>query len=193
MKGNQSSKKSLARAAFHESGHAVMICYLKRRFRYVTIIPNDDEGYLGACVHCRKKHNPRGTKHIEDQVLISLAGPIAEKVFSGRENSKGSRADWDDAKNMARLSPMHNNYGSTFMEVSCERKVLVAYLEFLDAKAELILAQAHVWDAVKKLAEELLTKRKISYLRVKRIVNQKLKGVQYLHLQDQLVQGTFFK
>src|SRR5258708_6502624 len=76
--------------AYHEAGHAAAALVVGRRFRYVTIEPDIDDGSLGHCefTHCW----PRGLDpaiasperlevYARKAVICALAGDTAETQF----------------------------------------------------------------------------------------------------------------
>ncbi len=158
--------KQLERTAYHEAGHAVIAYSLKRKFRYVTIIPTD--GYLG-CVqpsmsgyktfHPEYDSSSRTIKHIEHEVEIYLAGQIAEKMFSGKENWKCSSQDWSNATSMA---------GHACGNAEAEE----AYTHLLWVETKAMMRLPWNWHAVKTLAKQLLIHHKIAYPRAKEIIDQ---------------------
>jgi ATP-dependent Zn protease len=77
-------RKKLKEVAYHEAGHAVAAFLMRRRFKKVSIIPEGNAlGCLDGC-GWRSKQNPeyddvaRLRNRIEGQIIISLAGPVAE-------------------------------------------------------------------------------------------------------------------
>lgn len=159
-------KKSLEKTAYHEAGHAVMTHSLGRRFRYVTVIPNDD--YLG-CVrpsavrnfHPEWDSSRRGVRLIEGEIMIFFAGQIAEKMFSECDNWTGSRGDWSGAVDVA-------------LYLAADSEIMEAYLNLFWAKAKVTMRRPWIWHAVKALSKELLTAKKIPYLKAKEIIDRAL-------------------
>src|SRR5437016_2249213 len=100
---------ALQRTAYHEAGHAVAASWLRVPFRYVTIVPDEQDGSLG---HIRftalsKDFGPdieSGSKVrrvLEPRIMVGLAGCAAEAKLVGRYNWVGAHRDWryavDDA------------------------------------------------------------------------------------------------
>ena len=82
----------LKRTAYHEAGHAVGAFVMSKRFKKVSIIPNPDGESLGRLSGCvwNSKLNPEfdggaRLRHlVEAQIIIFLAGPVAEAKLTGR-------------------------------------------------------------------------------------------------------------
>jgi hypothetical protein len=95
--------RSFKAAAYHEAGHAVAADRHGIEVRSITIVPTPD--YVGRTT----QHVPRsffrkveyGTisrAEIEAQLLVSYAGPEAEKRFAGRYNRLGARPDFESVR-----------------------------------------------------------------------------------------------
>ncbi len=85
----------LMATAYHEAGHAVMAMVLGRRVQKVTITPGKLEGggsRLGICE--MKKGRAKSTKDaLEDDVLVLLAGMVAEARYTGAYCYDSAAAD----------------------------------------------------------------------------------------------------
>lgn len=86
--GRKRSIKGLESIAYHEAGHAVASFYMYIKFRHVTIVP--DEDYNG-CVRCFSPkfmtyfegwNAERQRNFLDKQIIVSLAGYLAQKKFS---------------------------------------------------------------------------------------------------------------
>ena len=94
-------KQQLIRTAYHESGHAVVGFASGQAPRKVTIVPDKDA--LGYCAFSRRQPlkmdtytytNSGATRGAgERDIMISLAGWEAERLFTGRRSraTRGSR------------------------------------------------------------------------------------------------------
>lgn len=81
--------------AFHEAGHAVMAFSLGRLIEKVTIAPGQLQTggvRLGVC-HLQKGRAKASTDRLEDDVLILLAGMVAEARFTGTYCRRGAAQD----------------------------------------------------------------------------------------------------
>ncbi len=107
---NKGRTKKLVALAYHEAGHAVAAYRLKFPITEVTIVAQDD--YLGAVTHKglqQRIYNalaygsirPQMRVKIEEQMIISIAGPVAEQKYRGRYNHIAARSDWDGVTELA--------------------------------------------------------------------------------------------
>jgi ATP-dependent Zn protease len=152
----------LLRTAYHEAGHAVAALLVRRRFKYVTVEPGDDN--LGHVLYRRwgESFDPdlnsdsRTERRIENAVFTAFAGHAAEAIFVGRGNWIGSGQDRQTAMYLASYICGNN-------------EELNAYLNLVWIRTRMKLRQPHHWTQVKALAEALVVERKITYRRAKEI------------------------
>jgi hypothetical protein len=93
--------------AYHEAGHAVAARLLLCRYKYVTI--KAGEGSLGHVLMHRIRItdeqaydlSPTVRDRFERDILVSLAGPEAERLVSKRYNHAGA---FNDYRAVVRLS-----------------------------------------------------------------------------------------
>ncbi len=81
--------------AYHEAGHAVMALYLGRPIQKVTIAAGQSDigrQHLGMC-HIKKGRTRASKDWLEDEVLILLAGLVAEARWTGRYGTSGALQD----------------------------------------------------------------------------------------------------
>lgn len=81
--------------AYHESGHAVMALLEGRPIEKVTICPAQMEAggsRLGAC-KIQKGRQKSSQDPLESEVLVLLAGMVAESHFTGRYCQVGASQD----------------------------------------------------------------------------------------------------
>lgn len=140
---------------------------MRRRFKKVTIIPEGDTlGYLEGC-GWRSKLNPeyddgaRLRYRIEGDIIISLAGPVAEAKLTGRFNHIGASQDYHDAFNCA-------------LYVTGSTEEAGAYINWLLERTKNILSPKSKWDAVEELANELIGQREIGYGTARKIIRKGL-------------------
>lgn len=152
------------RTAYHEAGHAVAAMRQYERFEYVTIIPDEDAGSLGHLLHrpLPKRFHPdiKLTLHMQDKfetrIVITLAGPLAEKRATGRWNAIGAEADGDT------VNMLHPYVGGV------NPRIAGAHLRYLRCRAEEIL-KAH-WKDVCNVKIALLERKKLSHAEVEQLV-----------------------
>jgi len=143
--------------AFHEAGHAVMRLELGRRPVAATIKPDKREGTLGHITHRATKldvdyfdpNDWRLRRWADTEIMTVLAGPEAERRYSGRRNNGGARSDDEWATDVAFWS-----------EESSERTQ--AYLKWLSLKVQAYISSEQVWERVEAVAAALLEKETLS-------------------------------
>jgi len=97
----------LGAIAYHEAGHAVAALVLHRRFRHVTIEPDEDSGghiawSLGGPRVSELANSERRLRaRIERGIIVTYAGPLAEARYTGRKNHVGARDDYKKALELA--------------------------------------------------------------------------------------------
>jgi len=159
--------------AYHEAGHAVMnyahaIDPHARRFKYVTIVPDEKQGSLGHVQYkpWSKPFRPDieitlVTSHkMEMEIKESLAGPMAEKMAGGRWNHPGARSDYDFANDLA-------------MRLYCSEEACSCYMRL----SRIIVREAlqYQWDLVKAVATALLEQERLTWEEVDRLIIQQWK------------------
>jgi hypothetical protein len=158
--------------AYHEAGHAVAAFCVGVRLKKITIIRSGD--YSGLCEHAKIIHGKfpecdgSGQMRLawERQVIVALAGPIAQKLYSPRSFRRyHASSDYRAALIAASFITGSENEAS-------------AWLKWLEIRATDLLEFR--WKSVKTLAKELLLLRTLdgeSALRVIRLSE----GVQKSH------------
>lgn len=132
--------------AYHEAGHAVMALLHDRPIQRVSILP--DQQRLGHC-EVRKGVVRPSEDRLEADMLILLAGPVAESVCVGGYNWQGAGMDLQGIRRLALLRG-----GREVQAEKLARRML--------AKAEHLLQQHGHWKAVELIAAELLRTKTIS-------------------------------
>lgn len=156
----------LERTAYHEAGHAVMSFIRKRRFKYVTIIPEKDS--LGHILHKpwsnfdpEVNDDARTSKKIETEALVSLSGHAVESLLTGK--TMWQCASWQGDRHNA-IDILSYSFP--------EGEELGAYFTWLFIHAKNILKQPLHWKAVQYLADELLIHKKIGYKKAREIIKK---------------------
>jgi len=131
--------------AYHEAGHAVAALALGRPVQRVSIL--SDHVYLGRCEFRKGVFRP-SEDWLEREILIALGGIAAEARYTGNYAWNGAARDQQYVHRLAlqRAGERHAE--------RLERRLL--------AKAEHLLARAEHWQAVKRIAAELLRRGSIS-------------------------------
>jgi ATP-dependent Zn protease len=132
--------------AYHEAGHAVAAMVLGRPVAWVSIRP--DRIFLGQCAFGKGVIRP-SEDWVEREAIIALAGPAAEAGFTGEMNWPAAARDHDYAFSLAR--------GRGGDDKRADRLVK----RWL-AKADHLLGRGQTWDAVERIAAELVRLEEIS-------------------------------
>lgn len=150
MKRTQSMR---AATAYHEAGHAFVAWSLGVAVHRITIVPS---GLIAGSVQHEKiirgkypelDGSMRARMRMEKNILIALAGPIAQRLYKSRScRSWHSTGDYRAASDMALL-------------INSSGKQASAYLKWLQIRTEEILIAR--WPLVHALAQELLRKGEI--------------------------------
>jgi len=154
--------------AYHEAGHALMALILGGEVRLVTIDPDDDEGpdRQGDTQVLWRRSGVSDKDYAQKAVQVSLAGPVAEMIYSGDPYHPGLvaewAADWGEAWNSAVL--LHSD----------ERRRL-AYLERISIQLYHRLKKDDLWAALASLADHLLAHESLEGEQVEEIVGEWLR------------------
>lgn len=132
--------------AYHEAGHAVVALALGRPVLRVSIIANATR--LGQCELKKGRFKP-SKDALETEVLILLAGLVAEGRLSGRYARGGAARDLRQARLLT-----GSRAGSDRQAERLERRML-------DKTEHLLHHEGH-WTAVQRIAAELLQHQTIS-------------------------------
>lgn len=155
------AKQELTATAFHEAGHAVMAVLLGRAIQKVTIEPGKmvgGGGRLGLCQMQKGRSKP-SKDWLEDDVLILLAGMVAEAHFTGAYCPAGAAEDLRMMRRLVRSRP-----GSDRQLERLERR-------FLDKTEHILRDDQTAW-AIARVADELIEKITISGRAVRHFLDQ---------------------
>jgi ATP-dependent Zn protease len=150
--------------AYHEAGHAYVAVYLGAKVRSVTIDPDNDDGpaRFGDTQIIWRRSRLSEKQFRERAIQVSLAGPVAEMLYTGDPFHPGLVAewahDWQAAWELAEL---------LFVD---ERKRL-SYLEDLTGVLYRLLDSEPHWSAVAALADNLLAHETLESEEVRDIIN----------------------
>jgi hypothetical protein len=155
----------IQRTAYHEAGHAVAAYLRHWRFTGISIVP--DRYTLGRCFFSQREIVLRTSRmretraRLETLIVISLAGPAAERLISGRTNRRGALDDVREAEAYASC-------------VAGSEEELRAYMQWLwEFTNNLIGAEPH-WSAVKALAAELVARGQVGERRAREVIRDAL-------------------
>ncbi len=161
MTAENSSNETVTATAYHEAGHAVMAFLVGRPVEKVTISPAHLQTggmRLGAC-KVQKGRTKASQDSVEDQVLILLAGMVAERQVTQRYCLGGADQDLRVAQRvLANRAPT-------------ERQMEKLMRRLLD-KTEHVLSDAVNRQAIQLIAAELVEKETISGRAVRHLYDQ---------------------
>lgn len=151
-------KPSLQKTAYHEAGHAVACYFLHKRFTQVSIKPAEEK--LGRFNYPEKMRrsipSERELARIRREYVISLAGIVAEGIFSGKD-------DFED------ILPFLNLPLNTTKDT---QKLDYIFWKMLFIETKLLLYAPRTWQVVIILAGELLTQGTIRYQTAKEVIQR---------------------
>ena len=151
----------LTATAYHEAGHAVMALLLGRAVHKVTVAPGHIHSgvRLGAC-EMRKGRWKASNDPLEDEVLILLAGMIAESQCTGEYCRQGASQDLQAVRRLLSHNRAHN-----------ERQLERLEQRLID-KTEHLLSESSAMEAIRLIAGELLAKTTLSGRAVRHLLTQ---------------------
>jgi hypothetical protein len=132
--------------AYHEAGHAVMALALGRPVACVSVRASREN--LGICEFGKAVFRP-SEDWLEREILISLAGLAAEARHTGEYCWESASKDNDFAEELA-------------LQRAGNPRKAQRLLRRLLSKAEHVLNQDAHWEAVERMAAELLRHGEIS-------------------------------
>jgi ATP-dependent Zn protease len=150
--------------AYHEAGHAYVAVYLGAKVRSVTIDPDNDDGpaRFGDTQIIWRRSRLSEKQFRERAIQVSLAGPVAEMLYTGDPFHPGLVAewahDWQAAWELAEL-------------LFADQRKRLAYLEDLTGVLYRLLDSEPHWSAVAALADNLLAHETLESEEVRDIIN----------------------
>jgi len=154
MARRDAGRRRLEQTAYHEAGHAVAQALLPHvaKLRKVSIVPDEKAGNLGSAhSHGEPSFRPdveADLRKVVDEIVVLLAGSVAEKRFAGRANHIGARSDYNAAIDLASYVT-----GSDSEEIN-------ELLRWLRKRAEGFVARH--WKSICTVAGALLDKHTLS-------------------------------
>lgn len=120
---SMSSKKELYNTAYHEIGHAFMICKYEKVLSplyKITILPRGQA--LGVTIREGKESVSETKEELEANIMVALAGRACEIIFFGNNNlTSGCSSDLNYAKQLAEryvIYGMDESYGVGFINMN---------------------------------------------------------------------------
>lgn len=132
--------------AYHEAGHAVMALLMGRSLKKVSIIPSQNR--LGACTF-QKGRTKQVQDKLEAEILVLLAGMVAESRKSGRYNVQGASQDLRKVEKLAMTRSGNPRQAEKLIH------------KMLD-KTQHLLSNKAAWSAIKVIASELIEHESLS-------------------------------
>ena len=153
----------LLATAWHEAGHALVAAIVGRPIQKLTITPANLQtgGVRLGAVKFQKGRSKSTNDWLEDEVLILLAGMVAESKFTGQYCDDGARQDLRAVRNLI------NQRAAT------ERQMEKLERRLLD-KVEHLLEQDHHVAALKMIVDQLMKTQTIKGRTVIHFLNQAL-------------------
>jgi len=136
-------------SAYHEAGHVYLAIRSGARVRSVTIDPDWDDGPQRhgdtQIAWPRKRLSERELQ--EKIILVALAGPVAEMIYSGDPYHPGLVAEWsaDWRQAWSAAEGLHR-----------DEQARMAYLEQISIQLYHLLNQDRHWEAIAMLVDNLL-------------------------------------
>ena len=147
--------------AYHEAGHAVMAILMGGHVNRVSIEPPNDDGpdRYGETITTWPMMSD--SQRFAYEICVSLAGPIAESLYSGCDERIETVAEWQ----MDWLTAFRSA-----SKISTNSKTADKLLNDCQTKIRHHFDQANAWAAVAALADELLAHETIEHEQVEEVV-----------------------
>jgi ATP-dependent Zn protease len=149
--------------AYHEAGHALIAHLLGGKVKQVTIEPEDDDGpeREGDTQVLWRRSRISDDEFAKTTVQVSLAGPVAEMIYSGNRYHPGLVAEW--------TADWREAWEAAALLFPIERKRL-EYLEQVSIQLYHRLKEDDLWAALASLADNLLAHETLDHEQVDEIV-----------------------
>jgi ATP-dependent Zn protease len=151
--------------AYHEAGHAVMAWLLGGEIHLVTIEPDKDDGPArqGDTQVLWRRSRLSDKEFAKKAVQVSLAGPVAEMIYSSDPYHPGMvvewAADWEEAWDAA--ADLHPG-----------ERPRMEYLEQISIQLYHRLKQDKMWAALAALADQLLAHETLEAEQVEEVLHE---------------------
>lgn len=159
--------------AYHEAGHAVAYVRLSLPFTSATIVPDAQGGSAGGARGAPFHPVGSGLKtldRLEKEIIVALAGPLAQRRHTGRNDHVGAVKDWRRAAEFAfRRFGERPEPGQPRGDLE---DVVAAYLRYLELQTERAVASPSWWSAIEVVAAALLERGTLSGRQVRGILRE---------------------
>lgn len=153
--------------AYHEAGHALALILLKRKFKYVTIRPDQDsKGQVRYHGNSRKVNteryfifNPSDFQRYFKHDFKTIAGMVAEKMYTGRSNNAGAKSDYDIWIDVTLLD--------------LPEKFSLVYQRFLMKYIIEVFSIEDNWKSIQAIASALMKREVLTYHEVIDVIRRK--------------------
>ncbi|MBC8350842.1 MAG: hypothetical protein H8E66_02580 [Planctomycetes bacterium] len=135
--------------AYHEAGHAFAAVRLGARVRLVTIAPDYDDGPKRyGDTQIEWETSGADDKEVRQKaVLVSLAGPVAEMIYSGDAYHPGFVPEWSSDWKQA---------WTAAATLHPDERTRLAFLEQASAEMYRLFKRDDNWAALAAIVDELL-------------------------------------
>lgn len=135
--------------AYHEAGHAFAAVRLGARVRLVTIAPDFDDGPRRyGDTQIEWDHSRATDKELRyKSVLVSLAGPVAEMIYTGEPFHPGFVPEWSSDWKLA---------WEAAATVHANERTRLTFLEQATAEMYRLFKRDDNWAALAAVVDELL-------------------------------------
>lgn len=158
-------EKSVELTAYHEAGHAFMALCLGAKVRSVTIEPDNDDGprRFGDTQIIWRMSRLSERQYRERAIQVSLAGPVAEMLYSGDPFHPGLVAEWAADWQAAWV----------FAEALVgDRQQRLEHLECVTVELRQMMDSEPNWSAIADLADHLLAHETLEGEEVREIIGE---------------------
>ncbi len=159
---------NVKQTAYHEAGHAVAGYKLHVPFRYVTIVPDEEQGSVGHVLYSALRPDFDSARDemtefrlramIEPRIICALAGEAAESALTGRRHLPTATSDYCSAVDFALVVT-----GGYPDEAG-------AYCTWLYYRVVGVVRNPLAWAAIEALAAALPARERIGSRAARRII-----------------------
>lgn len=151
--------------AYHEAGHALMAMILGGEVQLVTIEPDRDDGpeRQGDTQVLWRRSRDGDKEFAKKAVQVSLAGPVAEMIYTGEPYHPGHVAEW---------AADWNEAWTAAVVLHADERRRLAFLEEVSVQLYHRLKDDQLWSPLAALADNLLAHETLENEQVEEIVRE---------------------